>query len=65
MNERANPMFTRRHYEAIAAILAAQRRDNPGYSGGGVLDALEVAFVALFERDSPLFDTVRFVQACR
>jgi hypothetical protein len=48
-------MFQKRHYEAIAAIIAALPCQCP---------ALAAACVREFRRDNPRFDVDRFLDAC-
>ena len=54
-------MFTKQHYEAIAAIIRGSTR--PDGSIDGV--SLEAGLISFFKNDNPLFDRERFLAACR
>ncbi len=65
MNDDQRPMFTRRHYEAIAgAILEARLRLRHGEIGSPFLDfAIVKELVKVFSGDNPDFDVDLFERA--
>jgi hypothetical protein len=50
------PMFSRRHYEAVAEILSRHRE-------GSNVEAVIFAFDELFERDNPRYKKDKFMKA--
>ena len=60
-------MFTKKHYEAIAGILAENlQTEYYGYTGyaSGLADSLCNEFADYFGQDNPLFDKDRFLKVC-
>jgi len=57
-----NTMMTRKHYEAIAAILRAYWLAKVGSNVEP--DYLILALVRYFQTDNPNFNTTRFYRAC-
>jgi hypothetical protein len=60
--QRAHPMFAKRHYEVIAAVLRAaycglEREDT-------VVDEIVDDIARMFHDDNPRFSTERFRKAC-
>jgi hypothetical protein len=53
-------LFSRRHYEAIAATMLAV---NETLGDGNMVDAA-TAMADLFQGDNPRFDRTRFLEAC-
>lgn len=51
------PVYTRRNYEQIAAVIA------PHHAYSGMRD-VATALAAIFAADNPRFDRARFMQAC-
>jgi hypothetical protein len=54
--KRSSPKYTRRHYEATAGLI---RNLDPL-----ARDPVIAQYIALFSRDNPRFDSVRFIAAC-
>jgi hypothetical protein len=62
-----NPAFQRRHYQAIADAIKAERDSNGAVNGfSSALDSHRLAdrLVSLFASDNPNFDRARFLKAC-
>ncbi len=55
--------FQRRHYEAIAEMLADEHLY--ALNDQATLRRVEASLVLLFGRDNPRFDAERFAKACR
>lgn len=59
--------MTKKHYEAIAAIIASTYRNAALYKDAGRTDTLETIAARLadyFATDNKLFDRSRFLAAC-
>lgn len=57
------PKFQRRHYTAIAEVITAATEDQGSLLGADRVRIVR-AFSAVFARDNPAFDRVRFLFAC-
>ena len=55
------PLFSKKHYNLIAAAIRAQRLPGERHVA---CDALAEDLAALFEHDNPLFDSGRWFIAC-
>jgi hypothetical protein len=57
-------MFSRRHYVAVAEVLADVREHEVRSDDEErLVDSIVYHFEALFERDNPNFDSTRFLEA--
>lgn len=59
--------MSKKHYEAIAAIIASTYRNAALYNDAGRLETLETTAARLadyFATDNPRFDRERFLAAC-
>lgn len=56
------PKFQKRHYEAIADVIADARLTANGASAA---DKIEAGLATLFAKDNPRFKPQRFYRACR
>lgn len=59
------PAFQRRHYVAIADLIAAMHADSPDVFETATINTFTDALVRKFKRDNPRFDADRFRVACR
>lgn len=57
-------MFTRQHYEAIAATLAASKPAATDQAGRDAWYAIKGELERLFKWDNTRFDRVAFAEAC-
>lgn len=55
-------MFTKKHYDTVAAIFRTNREEGPKNSQDAVEQIVQ-AFVHTFQKDNPRFDAARFVKA--
>lgn len=55
--------MTRKHFEAIAALLAEVRKDYPA-QGAIIPDAVSSRLADYFEKENPRFDRAKFLTAC-
>ena len=61
--------MTKKHYEAIAAIIASTRNNatlypSNGHARGETLEVTASRLADYFTTDNPRFDRARFLQAC-
>lgn len=56
--------MTRKHYEAVAAIVAARLAATDSRTAGGVLCDLAADLADAFQAENPRFDRLRFFAAC-
>lgn len=59
---RQKPAFSKRHYEAIASVLAEARANL--LSDPSTIDCIVADFSMMFARDSTRYDGARFERAC-
>lgn len=60
-----SPRFTRRHYVAVAEIIARRYRSfDPGTDDRWTIDWIADDFCELFAGDNPRFKRERFLAAC-
>lgn len=55
--------MSRKHYEAVAKAIRAERQNDDG-RGAGAIASLADSMACIFEADSPRFDRDRFLEAC-
>lgn len=56
--------LSRKHYQAVADILARARSRKPERNPNVVIDRITRDFVEYFHSDNPRFDSRRFIEAC-
>ena len=60
----ATSMFSRRHYEAIAAILRDAGNDTTCYDVSELWEVMRERFTTMFEADNLRFDRKKFQEEC-
>ena len=56
--------FTRRHYIAIAEVMASEFTQYEDFSRDMVWVGIVSGLSMMFQQDNPNFDKVKFIQAC-
>jgi hypothetical protein len=58
------PMFQRRHYEALAAVIRKVSRQFPNLPQAHLVGVVQAEIATMLKQDNPGFDVLRFGMAC-